>query len=145
MELSKTEGKRILRSLGNSDYSFHYNVHNILIIRVQWLINSNFPSELKAYRSVVDALRAQGTLTKNKHEVLKNLAAALKVDEERSRSEIRRAVNNNLLTSVAQWYAQMFRVENRLYNPRNFTRIPELVFTFIGEILFHVPIFHIMF
>ncbi|XP_065200681.1 dentin sialophosphoprotein [Planococcus citri] len=73
MEMSKTECKRILRSL-----------------------------ELKAYKSVVDALRAQGGLTANKFEVLMNLAATLKVGEERYRSEIRRAANDDLLNTIAQ-------------------------------------------
>lgn len=58
--------------------------------------------ELKAYRSVVDALRAQGTLTANKHEVLKSLAATLKIGEERYRSEMRRAANDDLLNTIAQ-------------------------------------------
>ncbi len=51
----------------------------------------------------MDALRAQGMLNKKKQEVLKNLAVALKVGEERCRSEIRRAVNDDLLNSIAQW------------------------------------------
>lgn len=71
---------------------------------------NNFFSELKAYRGVVDALRAQGALTKNKYEVLKSLADTLKVGEERSRSEIRRAVNNSLLTSIAERYILLYRL-----------------------------------
>ena len=60
--------------------------------------------ELKAYANVVDALRAQGSLTKDKQDVLKSLAVSLKVSEERCRSEIRRAVNDETLSSIARTY-----------------------------------------
>jgi hypothetical protein len=60
-----------------------------------------FP-ELEAYGSLVSALRAQGELTKEKRKLLQDLAFTLNISMERHRAEIRRAVNDEKLATIAE-------------------------------------------
>ncbi|KAL5476149.1 hypothetical protein EMCRGX_G026060 [Ephydatia muelleri] len=57
--------------------------------------------ELEAYASVVTAFRAQGPLTAEKKSVLEDLSKLLVISQERHRAEVRRAVNDERLASVA--------------------------------------------
>lgn len=57
--------------------------------------------ELEAYASVISAFRAQGQLTKDKKSSLQVLSKCLRISAERHRAEIRRAVNDELLSLVA--------------------------------------------
>uniref|UniRef100_A0A671K9X2 BRCA2-interacting transcriptional repressor EMSY n=1 Tax=Sinocyclocheilus anshuiensis TaxID=1608454 RepID=A0A671K9X2_9TELE len=72
LDLSRDECKRILRKL-----------------------------ELEAYAGVISALRAQGDLTKDKKELLGELTRVLSISTERHRAEVRRAVNDERLTTIA--------------------------------------------
>ncbi|KAG1651042.1 BRCA2-interacting transcriptional repressor EMSY [Nymphon striatum] len=60
--------------------------------------------ELEAYSSVISALRAQGELTKEKKKLLQELCSTLRyiIPTERHRAEIRRAVNDEKLYTIAE-------------------------------------------
>ena len=58
-------------------------------------------SELEAYSGVVTALRAQGDLTKERRKVLQDLSTLLNVSVDRHKAEVRRAVNDELLHTIA--------------------------------------------
>ena len=58
-------------------------------------------SELEAYSSVVSALRAQGELTKERRKIMNDLSNILNISIERHKAEIRRAVNDELLNTIA--------------------------------------------
>uniref|UniRef100_A0A8K9UF06 BRCA2-interacting transcriptional repressor EMSY n=1 Tax=Oncorhynchus mykiss TaxID=8022 RepID=A0A8K9UF06_ONCMY len=57
--------------------------------------------ELEAYAGVISALRAQGDLTKDKKDLLGELTKVLSISTERHRAEVRRAVNDERLTTIA--------------------------------------------
>jgi len=57
--------------------------------------------EMVAYSSVVSALRAQGDLTKERRKVLHELSVVLNVSIDRHKAEIRRAVNDETLSTVS--------------------------------------------
>ncbi|KAM9729107.1 BRCA2-interacting transcriptional repressor EMSY isoform 1-T1 [Menidia menidia] len=57
--------------------------------------------ELEAYAGVISALRAQGDLTKDKKDLLAELTKILGISTERHRAEVRRAVNDERLTTIA--------------------------------------------
>jgi hypothetical protein len=58
-------------------------------------------SELKAFSGVVDALRAGGDLTEERAGVLGDLARLLHISHTRRNTEIRRALNTELLATIA--------------------------------------------
>lgn len=58
-------------------------------------------TELDAYAKMVSVLRAQGPLTEGKQKLLGDLATALHIPNERHQAEIRRAVNDDKLSLVA--------------------------------------------
>jgi len=62
-----------------------------------------FIKELEAYGAVVSALRAQGDLTKERRKVLVDLGNLLNVQVDRHKAEIRRALNDETLATVARW------------------------------------------
>ena len=59
--------------------------------------------ELAAYSGVVSALRAQGDLTKERRKTLTDLSSVLNISVERHKTEIRRALNDETLATVARW------------------------------------------
>ncbi|KAG8227606.1 hypothetical protein J437_LFUL016799, partial [Ladona fulva] len=61
--------------------------------------------ELEAYASVITAFRAQGALTKEKKNLLKDIAHELNISMERHRAEVRRAVNDEKLATIAEHMA----------------------------------------
>ncbi|XP_023216198.1 BRCA2-interacting transcriptional repressor EMSY-like isoform X1 [Centruroides sculpturatus] len=63
--------------------------------------------ELEAYAAIVSAFRAQGELTKDKKKLLQELSTVLSISLERHRAEIRRAVNDERLNTIA----------DRIYGP----------------------------
>lgn len=65
---------------------------------------------MEAYSSVVSVFRAQGELTKERRKVLQDLCNVLKVPVERHKAEVRRAVNDELLNTVA---ARYFRTDSK--------------------------------
>ncbi len=60
-------------------------------------------SELEAYSSCVSALRAQGELNNQRRKILSDLASMFNITPERHKTEIRRAVNDEILATVATW------------------------------------------
>lgn len=58
---------------------------------------------MEAYGNLVSALRAQGGLSTEKHKLLQDLSSALNIPQERHRAEIRRAVNDEKLATIAYW------------------------------------------
>lgn len=58
--------------------------------------------ELDAYAKMVSVLRAQGSLTEDKQKLLEEIATALHISKERHQAEIRRAVNDDKLSLVAE-------------------------------------------
>ncbi|XP_041483515.1 BRCA2-interacting transcriptional repressor EMSY-like [Lytechinus variegatus] len=58
--------------------------------------------ELEAYSSVISAFRAQGDLTPEKKSLLRTIATTLSVSTERHKAEVRRAVNDEKLTTIAE-------------------------------------------
>jgi len=58
--------------------------------------------EVTAYSSVVSAFRAQGELTKERRKILSDLSNALNVGPERQKCEVRRAVNDEQLSTIAR-------------------------------------------
>ena len=61
----------------------------------------SFEIELEAYSSVVTALRAQGELTKERRKIMNDLSNVLNIPIERHKAEVRRAVNDELLNTIA--------------------------------------------
>jgi hypothetical protein len=60
--------------------------------------------ELKAFSGVVDALRAAGDLTEERSALLGELARHLNISHTRHKTEIRRALNTELLVTLAARY-----------------------------------------
>ncbi|KOC64128.1 Protein EMSY [Habropoda laboriosa] len=58
--------------------------------------------ELEAYGSMVSVLRAQGPFTTEKQKLLQELAKVLHISNERHRAEVRRAVNDEKLATIAE-------------------------------------------
>ena len=86
---------RILQSWGHICY---INIYFSLSIMILILL---LFSELEAYSSVVSALRAQGELTKERRKIMNDLSNILNISIERHKAEIRRAVNDELLNTIA--------------------------------------------
>ncbi|XP_039264562.2 uncharacterized protein LOC120340371 isoform X3 [Styela clava] len=57
--------------------------------------------ELEAYAAVISALRAQGDLTKEKKSLLAEICACFGIGRDRYKAEIRRAVNEEKLSTIA--------------------------------------------
>lgn len=57
--------------------------------------------ELETYGAVVSTLRAQGELNKDRRKLLEDLSVLMKISPERHKAEIRRAVNDEKLSEIA--------------------------------------------
>lgn len=57
--------------------------------------------ELEAYASLVSALRAQGALNTEKIKLLKESSVVLNISQDRHKAEVRRAVNDEKLNTIA--------------------------------------------
>ncbi|XP_039526260.1 BRCA2-interacting transcriptional repressor EMSY [Pimephales promelas] len=105
LDLSRDECKRILRKL-----------------------------ELEAYAGVISALRAQGDLTKDKKELLGELTRVLSISTERHRAEVRRAVNDERLNTIAHHMSgpnssSEWSIEGRRLVPLMPRLVPQTAFT----------------
>ncbi|XP_013393240.1 BRCA2-interacting transcriptional repressor EMSY [Lingula anatina] len=105
LDLSRDECKRILRRL-----------------------------ELEAYSNLVSAFRAQGDLTKDKKKLLLDLQQSLSISTERHRAEVRRAVNDEKLTTIADCMSgpnvsSEWLVEGRRLVPLMPRLVPQTAFT----------------
>ncbi|MED6263695.1 hypothetical protein CHARACLAT_007051 [Characodon lateralis] len=90
--------------------------------------------ELEAYAGVISALRAQGDLTKDKKDLLGELTKILGISTERHRAEVRRAVNDERLTTVAYHMSgpnnsSEWSIEGRRLVPLMPRLVPQTAFT----------------
>lgn len=94
--------------------------------------------ELEAYGSLVSALRAQGELSKEKRKLLQDLASALNISMERHRAEVRRAVNDEKLATIAEHIAGPntsadWAIEGRRLIPLMPRLVPQTAFTALAN------------
>lgn len=90
--------------------------------------------ELEAYSSVVSAFRAQGDLNKEKKKILHDLQQILSISTERHRAEVRRAVNDEKLATIADNMSpsnttQEWLIEGRRLVPLMPRLVPQTAFT----------------
>ncbi|XP_018105893.1 BRCA2-interacting transcriptional repressor EMSY isoform X4 [Xenopus laevis] len=90
--------------------------------------------ELEAYAGVISALRAQGDLSKEKKELLGELSKVLSISTERHRAEVRRAVNDERLTTIAHNMSgpnssSEWSIEGRRLVPLMPRLVPQTAFT----------------
>ncbi|KAL2095432.1 hypothetical protein ACEWY4_010151 [Coilia grayii] len=90
--------------------------------------------ELEAYAGVISALRAQGDLTRDKKDLLGELTKVLSISTERHRAEVRRAVNDERLTTIAYHMSgpnssSEWSVEGRRLVPLMPRLVPQTAFT----------------
>ncbi|XP_062392431.1 BRCA2-interacting transcriptional repressor EMSY isoform X2 [Sardina pilchardus] len=90
--------------------------------------------ELEAYAGVISALRAQGDLTKDKKDLLGELTKVLSISTERHRAEVRRAVNDERLSTIAYHMSgpnssSEWSVEGRRLVPLMPRLVPQTAFT----------------
>ncbi|XP_039397622.1 BRCA2-interacting transcriptional repressor EMSY isoform X6 [Mauremys reevesii] len=118
LDLSRDECKRILRKL-----------------------------ELEAYAGVISALRAQGDLTKDKKDLLGELSKVLSISTERHRAEVRRAVNDERLTTIAHNMSgpnssSEWSIEGRRLVPLMPRLVPQTAFTVTANAVANAAIQH---
>lgn len=65
------------------------------------LLKTYFILELEAYSHLISALRAQGPLNSDKRKLLKDTSSLLNIAEERHKAEVRRAINDEKLNTIA--------------------------------------------
>uniref|UniRef100_A0A8C9V3L2 BRCA2-interacting transcriptional repressor EMSY n=1 Tax=Scleropages formosus TaxID=113540 RepID=A0A8C9V3L2_SCLFO len=115
---------------------------HILYIKVNMYRNSSMSllkavwclPELEAYAGVITALRAQGDLTKDKKDLLGELTKVLSISTERHRAEVRRAVNDERLTTIAYHMSgpnssSEWSIEGRRLVPLMPRLVPQTAFT----------------
>lgn len=90
--------------------------------------------ELEAYAGVISALRAQGDLTKDKKDLLAELTKILGISTERHRAEVRRAVNDERLSTIAYHMSgpnsgSEWSIEGRRLVPLMPRLVPQTAFT----------------
>ncbi|KAK3588450.1 hypothetical protein CHS0354_025106, partial [Potamilus streckersoni] len=90
--------------------------------------------ELEAYSATVSAFRAQGDLSKEKKRLLLDLQNTLSISTERHRAEIRRAVNDEKLATIADNVAgsnaiSEWLIEGRRLIPIMPRLVPQTAFT----------------
>lgn len=101
IDMNQDECRKALRSLG--EYEWRYAVYFVMIIHND--PRFNFPNdflELEAYSNVIAVLRAQGALGPEKRKLLQDMAAALNIPIERHKAEVRKAVNDEKLNTIAE-------------------------------------------
>ncbi|XP_038169759.1 BRCA2-interacting transcriptional repressor EMSY isoform X2 [Arvicola amphibius] len=118
LDLSRDECKRILRKL-----------------------------ELEAYAGVISALRAQGDLTKEKKDLLGELSKVLSISTERHRAEVRRAVNDERLTTIAHNVSgpnssSEWSIEGRRLVPLMPRLVPQTAFTATANAVANAAVQH---
>ncbi|XP_061485024.1 BRCA2-interacting transcriptional repressor EMSY isoform X2 [Rhineura floridana] len=118
LDLSRDECKRVLRKL-----------------------------ELEAYAGVITALRAQGDLTKEKKDLLGELSRVLSISTERHRAEVRRAVNDERLTTIAHNMSgpnssSEWSIEGRRLVPLMPRLVPQTAFTVTANAVANAALQH---
>lgn len=90
LDMTKEESIQYLRNLGNFCIIHIFITHNIYL-----------NSELEAYSHLVSALRAQGPLNSDKRKLLKDTGCLLNITQDRHKAEIRRAISDEKLSTIA--------------------------------------------
>ncbi|KAL0629673.1 BRCA2-interacting transcriptional repressor EMSY, partial [Plecturocebus cupreus] len=117
------------------------------------LVISKFPksealcAKLEAYAGVISALRAQGDLTKEKKDLLGELSKVLSISTERHRAEVRRAVNDERLTTIAHNMSgpnssSEWSIEGRRLVPLMPRLVPQTAFTVTANAVANAAIQH---
>lgn len=75
---------------------FGYLFKSLVVFKTQQTV-----LELEAYAHLVSALRAQGPLNSDKRKLLKDTSLVLNIPQDRHKAEIRRAVNDEKLNTIA--------------------------------------------
>ncbi|CAG2106877.1 unnamed protein product, partial [Medioppia subpectinata] len=101
--------------------------------------------ELEAYSSVVTALRAQGDLNKDKRKILQDLCSMLSISLERHRAEVRRAVNDERLNTIAHHMTGAntcteWAIEGRRLIPLLPRLVPQTAFTGLANSVANVQL-----
>ena len=60
--------------------------------------------ELEAFSSILSVFRAQGDLSSKKLKIIKHVSAALNITPDRYKAEIRKAINDPVLTAISSRY-----------------------------------------
>ncbi|KAJ9583257.1 hypothetical protein L9F63_022390 [Diploptera punctata] len=94
--------------------------------------------ELEAYGNLVSVLRAQGYLSKEKRKLLQDLASTLNISMERHKAEVRRAVNDEKLATIAEHIAGPntgtdWAIEGRRLIPLMPRLVPQTAFTALAN------------
>ncbi|KAK2509032.1 hypothetical protein MC885_017912, partial [Smutsia gigantea] len=100
-----------------------------------------------AYAGVISALRAQGDLTKEKKDLLGELSKVLSISTERHRAEVRRAVNDERLTTIAHNMSgpnssSEWSIEGRRLVPLMPRLVPQTAFTVTANAVANAAIQH---
>ncbi|TRZ16118.1 hypothetical protein HGM15179_011006 [Zosterops borbonicus] len=103
--------------------------------------------KLEAYAGVISALRAQGDLTKEKKDLLGELSKVLSISTERHRAEVRRAVNDERLTTIAHNMSgpnssSEWSIEGRRLVPLMPRLVPQTAFTVTANAVANAAIQH---
>lgn len=90
--------------------------------------------ELEAYASIISVFRAQGDLSKDKKKLLQDLQKTLSISTERHRAEVRRAINDEKLATIADNIAGTistaeWTIEGRRLVPLMPRLVPQTAFT----------------
>ncbi|KAL6079509.1 hypothetical protein STEG23_038064, partial [Scotinomys teguina] len=102
---------------------------------------------LEAYAGVISALRAQGDLTKEKKDLLGELSKVLSISTERHRAEVRRAVNDERLTTIAHNMSgpnssSEWSIEGRRLVPLMPRLVPQTAFTVTANAVANAAVQH---
>ncbi|XP_077987831.1 BRCA2-interacting transcriptional repressor EMSY-like [Glandiceps talaboti] len=105
--------------------------------------------ELEAYASVISAFRAQGDLSKDKKRLLNEIGSVLSISTERHRAEVRRAVNDEKLSTIADHMSgpnnsSEWAIEGRRLVPLMPRLVPQTAFTVTANSAANAAMFHNM-
>lgn len=99
LDLTRDECRGMLRRLGMLEIKYHLRrLQSVTTIFAVCLIFI----ELESYSKVVGTFRAQGNLNDVKAKILKDLRDVFHIPDERHKAEVRRAVNDEALSTVAK-------------------------------------------
>ncbi|XP_043928767.1 BRCA2-interacting transcriptional repressor EMSY [Protopterus annectens] len=121
----------------NKGHTFMYKVMEDIFIGLRKGDIENLTElreKLEAYAGIISALRAQGDLSKEKKDLLGELSKVLSISTERHRAEVRRAVNDERLTTIAHHMSgpnssSEWSIEGRRLVPLMPRLVPQTAFT----------------
>ena len=101
LDIPKDDCSRILRRMGMLEHE--KQIQNVWLKRPPCF---SLIAELQTYASCISVLRAQGPLTKDKRLAIDNLRHIFHIKTDRHKAEVRRAVNDELLTTISERYVR---------------------------------------